>query len=119
MYRYNKYSNQKVVIDDIKFDSKKEAKRYLELKLLEKAGEISDLRLQKPFELIKKQKDERAVTYKADFVYYDKVKNRWIVEDVKGYKTKEYIIKRKLFKVIYGKDYDFIEVYYGNKQWNL
>ena len=110
MYKFNKYSNQKVVIDNIKFDSKKEANRYLELKLLEKAGEICDLQLQKIFLLVEKQKDERAVTYKADFVYYDDKKQRWIAEDVKGYKTKEYIIKRKLFKSIYGKDYDFIEV---------
>ena len=110
MFRFNKYSNQKVVIDNIKFDSKKEANRYLELKIIEKAGEISNLQLQKSFLLIDKQKDERAVTYKADFVYYDDKKQRWIAEDVKGYKTKEYIIKRKLFKSIYGKDYDFIEV---------
>ena len=110
MYRFNKYSNQKVILDNIKFDSKKEANRYSELKIFEKAGEISNLQLQKPFLLIDKQKDERAVTYKADFVYYDNKKGRWIAEDVKGYKTKEYIIKRKLFKSIYGKDYDFIEV---------
>jgi gp72 family protein len=110
MYKFNKYSNQKVVIDNIKFDSKKEANRYLELKIIEKAREISNLQLQKSFLLIDKQKDERAVTYKADFVYYDDKKQRWIAEDVKGYKTKEYIIKRKLFKSIYGKDYDFIEV---------
>lgn len=110
MYKFNKYSNQKVVIDNIKFDSKKEANRYLELKIIEKAGEISNLQLQKSFLLIDKQKDERAVTYKADFVYYNDKKQRWIAEDVKGYKTKEYIIKRKLFKSIYGKDYDFIEV---------
>ena len=113
MYKkYNKYSNNSPVIGGITFDSKKEAKRYLELKLLEKAGEICDLQLQKIFLLVEKQKDERAVTYKADFVYYDDKKQRWIAEDVKGYKTKEYIIKRKLFKSIYGKDYDFIEVYY-------
>ena len=111
MYRFNKYSNQKVILDNIKFDSKKEANRYSELKIFEKAGEISNLQLQKLFLLIDKQKDERAVTYKADFVYYDNKKGRWIAEDVKGYKTKEYIIKRKLFKSIYGKDYDFIEVW--------
>lgn len=113
MYKkYNKYSNNRTVIGGITFDSKKEAKRYLELKLLEKAGEICDLQLQKTFLLVEKQKDERAVTYKADFVYYDNKKQQWIAEDVKGYKTKEYIIKRKLFKSIYGKDYDFIEVWY-------
>ena len=111
MYKkYNKYSNNRTVIGGITFDSKKEAKRYLELKLLEKAGEICDLQLQKTFLLVEKQKDESAVTYKADFAYYDNKKQQWIAEDVKGYKTKEYIIKRKLFKSIYGKDYDFIEV---------
>lgn len=96
---YNKYKNTKTVIDNITFDSKKEANRYCELKLLEKAGKIKDLQLQVPFLLIAKQKDERAVTYKADFMYTEN--GQAIVEDVKGMKTKEYIIKRKLFKQIY------------------
>lgn len=94
-----KYSNKKTVIDGIAFDSKKEAGRYLELKLLLKAGQISDLQLQVAYELVPKQKGERAVKYIADFVYIENGKT--IVEDAKGFKTEKYIIKRKLFKYKY------------------
>lgn len=121
----NKLLNKKVEIDGITFDSKKEAKRYQELKLLEKAGKISDLELQKVYELIPSQyetyerygkngqrlKDgqrciEKAVTYKADFVY--KENGKTIVEDVKGYKDpasgaySRYVIKRKLMLYVHG-----------------
>lgn len=95
-----KYGNRKTVVDGITFDSKKEATRYAELQLLQRAGEIFDLQRQVPFTLIPKQvRDgktiERPCVYKADFVYKDKAGNE-IVEDAKGVKTKEYIIKRKL-----------------------
>ena len=95
-----KYGNRKTVVDGITFDSKKEATRFAELKLLQRAGEIFDLQRQVPFTLIPKQtRDgktiERPCVYKADFVYKDKDGTE-IVEDVKGMKTKEYIIKRKL-----------------------
>lgn len=89
-----KYNNKKTEIDGIKFDSKKEANRYCELKLLEKAGVIKDLELQVKFELIPKNGKERAVNYIADFVYTEAGKR--VVEDCKGMRTKEYIIKRKL-----------------------
>lgn len=91
---FNKYGNKKVTVDGIEFDSKKEANRYLQLKLLERAGEIQDLQLQVKFELIPKQKGERACNYIADFVYTQN--GETIVEDTKGFKTPEYIIKRKL-----------------------
>lgn len=103
-----KYNNKKITIDGIVFDSVKEGTRYQELKLLARAGEIKDLKLQVTFELIPKQKDERAVTYKADFVYFDNRKQQNIVEDTKGFKTKDYIIKRKLFKWKYA-EYVFLE----------
>jgi hypothetical protein len=92
------------------FDSIKEKDRYIELKLLEKAGLISRLKLQPKFELIPKQESERAVMYYADFQYREKYWTaeppprfayREVVEDVKGVKTKDYIIKRKLFKQKY------------------
>lgn len=96
-----KYGNKKVEIDSITFDSKKEAKRYSELKLLEKAKVISDLRLQVPFELIPSQtggiRTERNMTYFADFVYTENGKQ--VIEDAKGVKSKDYIIKRKLMKL--------------------
>ena len=90
----SKYHSIKTVVDGITFDSRKEAQRYSELKLLERAGEIHDLQLQVPFQLIPKTPVGRAVKYYADFVYYEG--DKMVVEDTKGMKTKEYIIKRKL-----------------------
>lgn len=95
-----KYGNKKTVVDGITFDSKKEATRYAELKLLQRAGEIFDLQRQVPFTLIPKQtRDgkviERPCVYKADFVYKEKDGTE-VVEDVKGVCTKEYRIKKKL-----------------------
>lgn len=101
-----KYKNTKVCLFGITFDSKKEAERYLELRTLEKSKMIEDLKLQVPFELIEKQKGEREVKYIVDFTYKEKGKK--IAEDVKGFKTKDYIIKRKLFKSKYP-DYEFRE----------
>lgn len=95
----NKYRAVKIVIDDIKFDSKREAGRYQVLKLLESDGKITDLELQPKYELIPKQEGERAVVYRADFRYIDTESGKVVVEDVKGMKTKDYIIKRKLFKL--------------------
>lgn len=92
----SKYHNKKVEIDGIKFDSIKEGQRYLELKLLLKAGKIRDLQMQVEFELIPKQAGERACKYKADFVYHMADTGKMVVEDVKGKRTREYIIKRKL-----------------------
>lgn len=104
-----KYKNKKYEIDGITFDSKKEARRYAELNLLEASGSIKDLQLQKEFTLIPAQYDpitkkclERACKYKADFYYYDNLQNKWIVEDTKGFKTKDYIIKRKLMLYVHG-----------------
>lgn len=105
----NKYHNKKTVNGSIAFDSQKEAQRYTELSLLEKAGVITQLELQKPFELIPKQKGERAVKYIADFYYFDNEKNCFVAEDVKGMKTQVYIVKRKLFKYRYP-DILFMEV---------
>ena len=95
-----KYGNRKTVVDGITFDSKREATRYAELKLLQRAGEIFDLQRQVPFTLIPKQtRDgkviERPCVYKADFVYKEKDGTE-VVEDVKGVCTKEYRIKKKL-----------------------
>lgn len=92
----NKYHASKTEIDGIRFDSRKEAARYSELKLLERAGEIRDLQLQVPFELIPKQEGERACTYVADFVYHMTDTGKMVVEDAKGMRTDVYKIKRKL-----------------------
>lgn len=113
----SKYLNKKTEVNGIEFSSKKEARRYQELLVLLNAGEISDLRLQVPYELIPAQKEpptigskggvhpgktiERSVVYVADFVYKDK-NGQEIVEDVKGYCKADagayriFAIKRKL-----------------------
>lgn len=104
----NKYRAKKVVVDGETFDSRMEARRWRELRLLRCAGEISELERQVKYTLVPAQKDgagrviERAVVYIADFVYVDKRTGEAVVEDVKGYKTKEFIIKRKLMLWVHG-----------------
>ena len=112
----SKYHAKKTVVDGIVFDSLKEARRYGVLKALEKAGEISGLQRQVEFLLIPEQREpdnigkrgginkgkliERKITYIADFTYMrDGV---LVVEDVKGMRTPEYILKRKLMLHIHG-----------------
>ena len=117
----SKYGNTKVTYLGYKFDSMKEANRYAYLLMLQKAGEISELRTQVPFELVPAQFEpdtvgprggirrgkclEKAVIYVADFVYNDKL-GQTVVEDTKSdaTKTKDYIIKRKR-GTQYGKHY--------------
>lgn len=115
----NKYHNRKVTTSDgIQHDSQKEARRWCELRLLERAGKITDLQRQVEFELIPAQYEsyeryskkggkladgmrliERKCCYVADFVYIENgVK---VVEDTKGVKTKDYIIKRKLMLYVH------------------
>lgn len=117
---YRKYKNRKIIVDGIKFDSKKEATRYKELKMLEKAGIIHDVQRQVKYVLIPAQYEptssvyvkgnnkgkpkkgkliERECAYYADFVY---IRNGdTIVEDTKGIRTTEYIIKRKLMLYVH------------------
>lgn len=105
-YNWTKYNNKKVTVNGQVFDSKKEANRYKELLLLEKAGVIKNLSRQVKFVLIPSQRDEsgkvieRECSYKADFKYEEDGKT--VVEDVKGFRTKEYIVKRKLMLYQYG-----------------
>lgn len=104
----NKYGATKTTVDGIKFDSRKESQRYIQLKELESKGEISNLQLQVKYELIPKQTNEkgkcieRACYYVADFVYNKN--NETIVEDTKSpaTRTREYIIKRKLMLYVHG-----------------
>lgn len=101
---HSKYHNKKTECDGIIFDSKREAARYKELKILLTAGEISDLRLQVPYELVPvfKVGSEifRATKYVADFVYRDKDGNE-VIEDSKGMRTDVYKLKKKLMAYIY------------------
>lgn len=105
-YRSTKYHSKKVVTEDGTFDSKKEFNRFCELSLLERAGEITNLERQQKFVLIPTQKKngktlERECSYIADFTYKTK-DGALVVEDVKGVRTKDYIIKRKLLLFRYG-----------------
>jgi hypothetical protein len=96
----SKYGARKVAIDGIVFDSKAEARRWGELKTLEKAGVIADLRRQVQYEIIPKQKGERRAVYTADFVYREG--GQEVVEDVKGVRTRDYILRRKLMLWVHG-----------------
>ena len=97
---YNKYRNSKITIDSIKFDSLKEGARYQELQLMKKCGEIKDIELQPVFELQPKFIDKdgnkhRKVEYRADFKVINK-DGSITIEDVKGYKTEIYKLKKKM-----------------------
>lgn len=113
--KQNKYHNKKIIVNGEKFDSKKEYVRFCELRLLEKSGHITELKRQVKFVLIPTLKDEptefyikgpkkgqpklgkvleKETSYIADFVY--KKDGKTVVEDTKGIKTKDYILKRKL-----------------------
>ena len=95
-----KYGNSKITIDGIRFDSKREAQRWQELRLMERAGRITDLRRQVKFVLIPSQRGEdgkvieKQVAYIADFVYLKDGKT--VVEDSKGYRTEVYRLKKKM-----------------------
>jgi hypothetical protein len=103
----SKYGNRKTVVDGIKYESVREAKRGAELRLMERAGIISDLQRQVKYTLIPAQKRggktvERPVTYIADYQYMEN--GETVVEDVKSpaTRTPQYIIKRKLMLQKYG-----------------
>ncbi len=115
---FNKYRNTKTEVDGIVFDSKKEAARYNELKRLESMGEIKDLKRQVRYELLPEQREpdsigkrgavkngkiiERECVYFADFVYTRTEDGKTVVEDTKGMRTKDYILKRKMMLYFYG-----------------
>ena len=118
----SKYHSKKTEVDGILFDSKREAQRYQQLKLMERAGVICDLKMQVKYELVPAQYIdgkcvERAITYTSDFEYYvlkplrqktvmaepdAKTIGQHIVEDVKGMRTDVYKIKKKLMLYRYG-----------------
>ena len=103
---YSKYHNKKAQVGGKVFDSRREAKRFADLSLMEKAGIIRELQTQVPFELIPTQRDEngklleKAVMYYADFTYWKD--GKLVVEDSKGFRTDVYKIKRKLMLKVHG-----------------
>ena len=116
--RKTKYNAKKTVVEGRTVDSRKEARRYIDLKEMQKAGRISNLRRQISYELIPQYREpdvigprgghrkgkviESACYYVADFVYTDEETGEEIVEDTKGFRTAEYRIKRKLMLDRYG-----------------
>lgn len=114
----SKYGATKVAVNGVVFDSKKEARRFQELVLLAKAGRITDLQTQVKFVLIPAQREpdaigprggvkpgkviEKECSYIADFVYKDAETGEVVVEDTKGFRTKDYTIKRKLMLFVHG-----------------
>ena len=105
MTMQSKYKNRKLTIDGEVFDSLKEYRRYRELAMLQRAGQISDLKRQVKYELIPSQRIdgkvvEKSCAYIADFVYREN--GETVVEDTKGFRTKDYIIKRKLMLHVHG-----------------
>ena len=119
----NKYGNKKITYQGEEFDSKRECFRYIDLEFLVSCGAIKNLRRQVKYELIPVQREkstrvykkgrkkgqpiegkiiEKAVNYVADFVYIDNATGKEVVEDAKGMRTKDYVIKRKLMLYIHG-----------------
>ena len=97
----NKYGARKVKAPDGQvFDSQREYDRWCVLRLLERAGRITDLKRQVSYELIPKQGTMRACSYVADFTYLENGKP--VVEDCKGYRTEAYKIKKKLMLWVHG-----------------
>ena len=102
----SKYNNTKVEYKGIKFDSIKEMKHYQLLEYLQRIGEIKELKLQVPYELIPKykinNKTVRKTTYIADFTYITTKDDKLHIVDTKGFKTDVYRLKKKLFEYKYG-----------------
>lgn len=123
LLKRSKYGAKKITRDGITFDSLREYRRFCELSRLEEAGEITELKRQVTFPLIPTQREEPCAVYKrgknkgmpklgkviekevnyiADFVYTDALTGEIIVEDVKGFKTKDYVLKRKMMLYFHG-----------------
>ncbi len=95
----NKFGAKRTTVDGVTFDSRREANRWLELRLLARSGQITDLERQPAFVLLDdfvyRGRKVRGITYRADFRY--KMGGQDVVEDVKGFLTKDYQLKKKLF----------------------
>lgn len=100
----SKYRNERTVTEDGGFDSRREAARYAQLKLLEKAGHITAIARQVRFALtlITLDGPRKIETYVADFVYFDIASRAWRCEDSKGFRTADFIRKKRLMRELYG-----------------
>ena len=115
-----KYKSKKTIVNNKEFDSVAESEYYKLLLRDEKRGKITEIELQPVFELQSSYKMSgktiKAITYKADFKYFDIEKQKYIIVDVKGMATEVANIKRKMFNYIYGSEYELIWVV-KNKKW--
>ena len=96
----SKYRAIKTTVDNITFDSKREAARYGELKLLFRTRAISNLEIQPEFHF--RLENKKMFTYRADFSYYDEQQKKYVVEDVKGVRTPVYRLKKKIIEAVHG-----------------
>lgn len=101
-----KYRNTPTEVDGIRFASKREARRYADLKLMERAGEIKALRLQPRYPLT--VQSLHVCTYVGDFEYVESKSGRIVTEDSKGVRTQAFIIKAKLFHALYGREVQLV-----------
>lgn len=106
---FHKYNAKKTEVDGIKFDSKMEADRYLQLKGMIEDGRITNLERQVEFEILPKFKKYRVLKYIADFTYY--LDGHYVIEDVKGFRTPVYLLKKRLLEQLKN-----IEIYEYTKE---
>lgn len=99
--KQHKYGAQREEVDGILFDSKKEAQRYRDLKVLERCEQIRNLKIKPRFPIV--VNDTLICEYEADYSYFDMRKGEPVIEDCKGCKTPVYKLKKKLFEAMYGK----------------
>lgn len=100
MSSFHKFRNVPTVVDGVRFDSKREARRWGELQLMERANLIADLKRQVPFAL--DVNGHHVCKYVADFTYLEGSGAGLTVEDVKGVQTPEFKLKSKLMKAVHG-----------------
>jgi hypothetical protein len=105
--KQSKFRNRKVVVDGHRFDSKRESEYYGQLKQREKAGEVYEVEMQRPFAIV--INGQLVCTYKADFHFWDAVAKRRRVVDVKGFATPEFKLKAKLMKAVLGLEVEVVK----------
>lgn len=108
----HKYGAIATEIDGIRFDSKAEARRYGELKLMERAGEIHSLIVHPQYELLPAVRDKKLkrILYEADFMYIEEATGTMVLEDVKGVRTPVYRLKRNILLRTLQTGWEFREI---------
>ena len=96
----NKYKAIATEVDGIRFASRKEARRYQDLMILQRAHKITELELQPKFQLV--VNGVKIGRYTGDFKYYDNDKGEYVIEDTKGYPSRDYVLRKKLMLALHG-----------------